>query len=160
MLGRWGGLERTMSGPRSQAKTIRWANRRLAQLAQFWAEISVFGAAMILSSGASCQATPQIDFCAPNVAGGLCSRSLVSGPTLAELARPVDRSLLPRVADAAAPTVGRPPDFERPVSVRQLPSNLLQDQKHIWTFARFAHHHWKPLLGFALATGTLIVLDP
>jgi membrane-associated phospholipid phosphatase len=146
-----------MFRPFLQAKGIRCFD---PQLGRFGAQIALLGAALILSFAANCQGTTAIDFCAPNVAGGLCSRSLVSGPTLAELGRPVDRSLLPRVADAAAPGVSRPPDFERPVSLRQLPLNILQDQKHIWTFGRFAHHHWKPLLGFALATGTLIVLDP
>ena len=51
---------------------------------------------------------------------------------------------------------------ERPVSWRVVPSNILQDQKPIWTFPVKAAQgeHWKPTLAILGATAALVALDP
>jgi membrane-associated phospholipid phosphatase len=51
---------------------------------------------------------------------------------------------------------------ERPVSWKLLIPNIGHDQKQIWTFPLHAAkgEHWKPTLGFVLATAGLVALDP
>jgi membrane-associated phospholipid phosphatase len=65
-------------------------------------------------------------------------------------------------AGAIPSQAGREVISDRPVSFKQLPSNLLQDQKTIWSFpAQLARgKHWKPALGFAAVTAGLLALDP
>ena len=51
---------------------------------------------------------------------------------------------------------------ETPISLKQFATNILHDQKPIWTFPWKAVRgkHWKPVLGVSLATTGLVVLDP
>ncbi len=53
-------------------------------------------------------------------------------------------------------------DEEPRINWRSIVPDIYRDQKTIWTFpVRLAHgHDWKPALGFTLALGTLIALDP
>ena len=50
---------------------------------------------------------------------------------------------------------------DRPVSLKLVVPNILQDQKPIWTFPAKAvkGEHWKPMLGIAGATAGLVALD-
>ena len=69
------------------------------------------------------------------------------------------------VGVAAAQTSGSQPTVggeEKPISPVKLVSNILHDQKPIWTFPIKAARgqHWKPVLGVALGTAALIILDP
>lgn len=67
------------------------------------------------------------------------------------------RTLVP---PTASPSVNNPLD-ERPVSFKHLPSNLVEDQKAIWTFpvGLAKGRHWKPALGFVAVTAGLVALD-
>ena len=49
----------------------------------------------------------------------------------------------------------------RPVSLESLPAGIVRDQKPIWLFPVRAveGRHWKPVLGFTLATAGLAALD-
>jgi hypothetical protein len=51
---------------------------------------------------------------------------------------------------------------EQPISLPQLAGNVLKDQKPIFTFpAKVVQgKHWKPVLGVALGTAVLVLLDP
>jgi len=55
--------------------------------------------------------------------------------------------------------VGAP---DRPVSLKLLPTNFIQDQKTIWTFPLRVgkEKHWVPVLGFVATTAALVALDP
>jgi len=78
------------------------------------------------------------------------------------------RSLVLAVAAlgvAAAQSPGSQPATageETPISPVRLVSNILHDQKPIWTFPWKAvrGQHWKPVLGVAIGTAALIALDP
>ena len=69
-----------------------------------------------------------------------------------------------------AETVPTPIPPSQPVSIdeeprinwRSIVPDIYRDQKSIWTFpVRLAHgHDWKPTLGFTLALGAMIALDP
>lgn len=63
-------------------------------------------------------------------------------------------------AQTASPTGNEP--FERPVSLKKLVPNLLQDQRQIWTFpARILKdNNWVPVLGVTAATTGLVFADP
>jgi membrane-associated phospholipid phosphatase len=52
--------------------------------------------------------------------------------------------------------------LETPISLKRLTTNIIYDQKPIWTFPLKAvrGEHWKPVLGVALGTAALVVLDP
>jgi membrane-associated phospholipid phosphatase len=54
------------------------------------------------------------------------------------------------------------PKFDRPVSWKLLLPNILDDQKHIWSFPnRLAHGHgWVPTVAVLGVTGGLFALDP
>lgn len=51
---------------------------------------------------------------------------------------------------------------ETPISPKQLATDILHDQKPIWTFPGKAVRgkHWKPVLAVVLGTSGLVVLDP
>ena len=51
---------------------------------------------------------------------------------------------------------------EKPIPLRQVPLNILHDQKPIWTFpGRMVQgQHWKPTLAVVLGTVGLVALDP
>ncbi len=68
------------------------------------------------------------------------------------------RTLIP---PTASPSTNSPFD-ERPVSLKLLPANFIQDQKTIWTFPLQVAkgRHWKPALGFVAVTAALVALDP
>jgi membrane-associated phospholipid phosphatase len=61
----------------------------------------------------------------------------------------------------APPLSGADPDGDRPVSWKQLIPNILDDQRHIWTFpARaFQNDNWIPVLGVSGVTAGLIATD-
>jgi membrane-associated phospholipid phosphatase len=63
---------------------------------------------------------------------------------------------------AASPAAQPPPDVDRPVSLKRLLPNLLDDQKRIWTFpARLVEgHNWIPTAAVLGTTAALIALDP
>ena len=65
------------------------------------------------------------------------------------------------IPPAASPTAADPLE-ERPVSLKLLPANFIQDQKAIWTFPLQVAKggHWKPALGFVAVTTALVALDP
>jgi membrane-associated phospholipid phosphatase len=60
----------------------------------------------------------------------------------------------PSTAQAVAP--------ERPISLIQCGTNVLRDQKPIWTFPAKAvrGEHWKPTLSIAIVAAALVALDP
>ncbi len=62
---------------------------------------------------------------------------------------------------AASPPAADPIK-ERPVSLKLLPNNFIQDQKTMWTFPLQVAkgRHWKPALGFVAVTAALVALDP
>jgi membrane-associated phospholipid phosphatase len=66
------------------------------------------------------------------------------------------------LADASQTQSGAAPGYERPISLKQLPSNILHDQKPIWLFpVQVAKgKHLKPLVAMTLATAGLIAADP
>jgi len=67
-----------------------------------------------------------------------------------------------QIASETAPIQpGTEPPSDRPVSFKLLPSNVLQDQKAIWSFPlQLAKgSDWKPALGFAAVTAGLFALD-
>ena len=53
-------------------------------------------------------------------------------------------------------------EYERPISLKQLPSNILHDQKPIWLFAVEVAkgRHLKPVIAVTLATAGLVAADP
>ena len=53
-------------------------------------------------------------------------------------------------------------EYDRPISLKQLPSNILQDQKPIWLFPIHVAkgNHLKPVVAVTLATAGLVALDP
>ena len=59
---------------------------------------------------------------------------------------------------SAAPAVAA----EEPISPKRFATNILYDQKPIWTFPWKAAQgqHWKPVLGTVLGTAGLVALDP
>jgi len=67
-----------------------------------------------------------------------------------------------RLADASETQSGAGAEYERPVSVKQLPSNILHDQKPIWLFPIQVAKgkHLKPVVAVMLATAGLVGLDP
>jgi membrane-associated phospholipid phosphatase len=60
------------------------------------------------------------------------------------------------------PPSAQPPDPDRPVSVKRLLPNFLNDQKRIWTFpVRLVEgHNWIPTAAVLGTTAGLIALDP
>ena len=60
----------------------------------------------------------------------------------------------PSTAQAVAP--------ETPISLRQCATNVLRDQKPVWTFpAKVVRgEHWKPVLSVAVVAAALVALDP
>jgi membrane-associated phospholipid phosphatase len=71
-------------------------------------------------------------------------------------------SLLPAALGQTIEPAPAPEPFDRPVSWKLLLPNLLNDQKHIWTFpARLAQgQDWIPTAAILGATAGLIALDP
>src|SRR5579864_7386765 len=66
-----------------------------------------------------------------------------------------------QTAPAAAPDVSPAPDFERPVSWKQLLPNIAQDQKRIWLFPLGLGHakRWIPAVAVVGAVAGLVALD-
>jgi membrane-associated phospholipid phosphatase len=66
----------------------------------------------------------------------------------------------PQEADRAV--VAHAAEPESPISLKRLTLNIVYDQQPIWTFPAKAvrGEHWKPVLGVALGTAALVVLDP
>jgi membrane-associated phospholipid phosphatase len=62
----------------------------------------------------------------------------------------------------AQTTPATDPAEERPVSWKQLIPNVLDDQRHIWTFPvrAFQNENWIPVLGVSAVTAGLIAADP
>ena len=71
-----------------------------------------------------------------------------------------------QVQDSSIAAIDPPADTaavaETPISAKQLASNLLHDQKSIWTFPfKVAKgKHWKPATAVALGTVGFVLLDP
>ena len=68
----------------------------------------------------------------------------------------------PGPRDQMSPSGSGAPAEGRAVSWKLLVPNFLHDQKNVWLFpARVAKgEHWKPALGFVVATAGLVALDP
>jgi membrane-associated phospholipid phosphatase len=64
------------------------------------------------------------------------------------------------ILGSAAAVAQQPGSSEPPIAPQQLVTNILHDQKPIWTFPRKAVRHWKPILAVALGTAGLVVADP
>ena len=67
-----------------------------------------------------------------------------------------------RLAGAPETQSGARADYERPISLKQLPSNILHDQKPNWLFPIQVAKgkHLKPVVAVTLATAGLVALDP
>jgi hypothetical protein len=67
-----------------------------------------------------------------------------------------------RLAGASGTQSGAGAECDRPISVKQLPSNILHDQNPIWLFpVQVAKgKHLKPVVAVTLATAGLVALDP
>ena len=84
----------------------------------------------------------------------LGSGAIVTLAASAEPQQPAATALEPEAATAVEP--------EAAISPATWAKNLLYDQKPIWTFPEkvVRGKHWKPVLGVALGTAALVVLDP
>jgi len=67
-----------------------------------------------------------------------------------------------RLAGASGTPSGAGAEYERPISLKRLPSNILHDQKPIWLFPIQVAKgkHLKPVVAVTLATAGLVALDP
>jgi len=63
---------------------------------------------------------------------------------------------------AEEPPPPQPTGEETPISLKQFATNVVYDQKPIWTFPMKAAkgQHWKPVLGVVLGTAALVIADP
>jgi membrane-associated phospholipid phosphatase len=69
---------------------------------------------------------------------------------------------VPQEGPRATQAVAQPAETESPIGLKQFATDILHDQRPIFTFPWQVVHgkHWKPVLAVTLGTAALVVLDP